>query len=212
MTKNIRLALAILPLALIIGCTDKQKAPAESAVKSAEAAVEALKSEEVTQFAAGPAKAVTDTLADAKAKLAAKDYDSAIKEAQAIPARVKDVVGQAAAAAQAAVESKKQAMSAAWQEASKETAAALEAVHSRIDAIKKQKKLPKGIDKKGLAVASSKAAELETEWSKATEKFKAGAVEEATSLAKSLAGRGNELASTLPNVKAPPDPKAKPKK
>jgi hypothetical protein len=201
MTKTFRVALAILPLALTIGCTDKFKAPAEAAVKAADAAVEALKSDEVSQFAAGPAKAIADTLADAKAKLNSKDYEAALKEAQAIPGRVKDVVGQAAAAAQAAVEAKKAALTAAWQDASKETHDAFETIHAKLTALKKAKKLPKGFDKKALTAAGTKAADLETQWAKAAEKFKAGAVEEATTLAKDLAAKGRELAAMLPGGK-----------
>jgi hypothetical protein len=212
MTKTLRVALAILPLALTTACTDKFKAPAEAAVKAGELAVESLRSEEVTQFAAGPAKTVTDALADAKARVAGKDYEGALKVAQAIPGRVKDVVGQAAAAAQAAAEAKKAALQNAWQDASKETHQAFETIHAKLAALKK--KLPKGFDKKAFSGASTKAAELEGAWAKVGEQFKAGAVEEATTAAKDLAAKGRALAASLPTVKAPapaPAVKAKPK-
>jgi hypothetical protein len=209
MTKTLRVALAILPLTLTIGCTDKFKAPAEAAVRAAEAAVDALKSDEVTQYAAGPAKAILDALADAKAKVAGKDYEAALKEAQGIPARVKDVVGQAAAAAQAALEAKKAALTSAWQEASKATSEAFETIHAKLTALKKAKKFPKGFDKKALTAANTKAADLEAQWAKAAERFKAGAVEEATTLAKELAAKGHELAASLPGGKEPAKAPAK---
>jgi NADH-quinone oxidoreductase subunit C len=202
MTKTLRLALILAPLALVSGCADKFKEPAEAAVKAAEAAVEALKSDEVTQFAGGPAKAVTDALAAAKAKVAGKEYEAALGLAKDLPARVKDVVGQASQAAQAAAEARKKAIESAWQDASREASASLAAVHERLAALKKAKVLPKGFDRKKLAAAASKAAAVESDWAKAAEKAKAGAVEEATSLAKDLAARGKELAAALPGVKA----------
>jgi colicin import membrane protein len=204
MMKTLRLALILAPLALVAGCTDKFKEPAEAAVKAAEGAAEALKSDEVTQYAGGPAKAVTDALAGAKARLGAKEYEAALAAAKDLPARVKDVVGQASQAAQAAVEAKKKAVEAAWQEASKEAGAALAAAHDKVAALRKAKVLPKGFDKKKLAAAATKAAAVESDWAKAAEKAKAGAVEEATALARELAGRAKELASSLPAIKAPP--------
>lgn len=201
MTKTLRLALILAPLALVSGCTDKFKEPAEAAVKAAEGAVEALKSDEVTQYAGGPAKAITDGLAAAKAKLAGKEYEAALALAKDLPARVKDVVGQASQAAQAAAEAKKKAIEAAWQEASREASTSLAAVHDKIAALKKAKVLPKGFDRKKLAAVASKAAAVESDWAKAAEKAKAGAVEEATALAKDLASRGKELAASLPGVK-----------
>jgi colicin import membrane protein len=201
MTKTLRLALILAPLALVSGCADKFKEPAEAAVKAAEGAVEALKSDEVTQYAGGPAKAITDGLAAAKAKLAGKEYEAALGLAKDLPARVKDVVGQASQAAQAAAEAKKKAIEAAWQEASREASTSLAAVHDKIAALKKAKILPKGFDKKKLAAVASKAAAVESDWAKAAEKAKAGAVEEATALAKDLANRGKELAASLPATK-----------
>ena len=214
MTKTIRLALMLAPLALAAGCTDKFKEPAEAAVKAAEAAVEALKSDEVTQYAGGPAKAVTDALAAAKAKLAASEYEAALAAAKGIPGRVKDVVGQASQAAAAAAEAKKQAVQAAWQEASRAASATLATLHDKVAALRKAKVLPRGFDRKKLSAAATKVAAVESDWAKAAEKAKAGAVEEATMLAKDLAARGAELAASLPAVKAPvvkakPKPKAK---
>jgi colicin import membrane protein len=212
MMKTLKLALILAPLALAAGCTDKFKEPAEAAVKAAEGAVEALKTDEVTQYAGGPAKAVTDALGIAKAKLGAKEYEAALAAAKELPARVKDVIGQASQAAQAAAEAKKKAIEAAWQEASKEAGAALAAAHDKVAALRKLKVLPKGFDKKKLAAAATKAAAIESDWAKAAEKAKAGAVEEATALAKELAGRGKELASSLPAVKVAAAKPAKPGK
>jgi hypothetical protein len=207
MTKTLKLALLIAPLALLAGCSDKYKEPAEAAVKAAEGSVEALKSDEVTQFAGGPAKAVTDALAGAKAKLGAKEYEAALAGAKDIPARVKDVVGQASQAAQAAAEAKKKAIETGWQEISKDASATLATLHEKLTALKKAKSLPKGFDKKKLAAASTAAATVESDWAKAGEKAKAGAVEEATLLAKDLVARGKELATSLPTL---PGPKAPP--
>jgi len=201
MKKIVWLALLLAPLALA-GCTDKFKEPAEAAVKAAEAAAEALKSDEVTQYAGAQAKAVTDALAGARARLAAKEYEAALAAAKDLPAKVKEVVGQASQAAQAAAEARKKAVEAAWQEASKAASGALAAVHEKLAALKKAKVLPKGFDKKKLSAAATKAAAVESDWARAAEKAKAGAVEEATALAKDLAARGQELAASLPTVKA----------
>lgn len=204
MTKTLKVALLLAPLALLSGCTDKFKAPAEAAVKAAEGAVEALRSDEVTQFAGGPAKAVTDALAGAKAKLGAKEYEAALAAAKDIPARVKEVVGQASQAAQAAAEAKRKAVEAAWQEASRDASATMAALHEKLGALKKLRVLPKGFDKKKLTAAEASAASLEGELARAAEKGKAGALEEATTLAKEAVARGKELVSALPAHKALP--------
>jgi hypothetical protein len=201
MKKLLWLALVAAPLALT-GCSDKFKEPAEGALKAADGAVEALKSDEVTQYAGGPAKAVTDALAAAKAKAAAKEYEAALGLAKDIPARVKDVVGQASQAAAAAAEARKQAIEAAWQEAHKETSATLAGLHAKLEALRKAKAQPKGWDKKKTTAAATKAAALEGEWSKASEKGKASAFEEATAMAKDVSARVKELATSLPEVKA----------
>ena len=204
MTKTLKVALLLAPLALLAGCTDKFKAPAEAAVKAAEGAVEALRSDEVTQFAGGPAKAVTDALAGAKAKLGAKEYEAALAAAKDIPARVKEVVGQASQAAQAAAEAKRKAVEAAWQEASREASATMAALHEKLGALKKLRVLPKGFDKKKLTAAEASAASLEGELARAAEKGKAGVLEEATALSKEAVARGKELVSALPAHKALP--------
>jgi len=211
MKKTLWLALILAPLAAVTGCTDKFKEPAEAALNAADGAVEALRSDEVTQYAGGPAKAVTDAVAEAKAKAAAKEYEAALGLAKDVPARVKDVVGQASQAAQAAAEAKKRAIDAAWQEASREASAALASANEKLAALRKAKTLPKGYDKKKLATASSKAAAVEGDWAKATEKAKGGAVEEATALAKDVAAHGKALAASLPAVKAPAKAPAKAK-
>jgi len=200
MNKTLWLALVLAPLALS-GCTDKFKEPAEAAIKAAESAVQALESDEVTQYAGGPAKAITDALAQAKAKAAAKEYEAALGIVKDLPGRVRDVVGQATQAAQAAAEERRKAIEATWQEASKAASASLAAVHDKLAALRKAKVLPKGFDKRKLTAASAKAAAVESDWAKAAEKAKAGAVEEATAMAKDLAARGKELAARLPTVK-----------
>ena len=203
MMKTLKLALLLAPLALLAGCADKFKEPAEAAIKAAEGAVGALKSDEVTQFAGGPAKAITDALAAAKAKASAKEFEAALGLVKDIPAKVKEVVGQASQAAQAAAEAKKKAVETAWQEVSKDASATMATLHEKLGALKKAKTLPKGYDKKKLTAASTSVAALEGDWAKAAEKAKAGAVEEATTIAKDLVARGKELATSLPALKAP---------
>lgn len=194
--------LVLVPLLALAGCTDKFKEPAEGALKAADAAAQELKSEEVAQYAPGPAKAIADTVAAAKAKAAAKEYEAALGLAKDVPSRVKDVVGQASQAAVAAAEAKKAAVAAAWEEARKEGTAAVAALHERLGPLKKAKSPPKGWDKKKLADTLAKGGGVEADWAKVGEKAKAGALEEAAALAKDVTVRARDLAATLPAGKA----------
>ncbi len=80
MNRSLRVALAALPLALAMACTDANKVPAEAALKSAEAAVATL-GDEASKLAPDQTKAVQDSLTSAKALAEKKDYKGALAAA-----------------------------------------------------------------------------------------------------------------------------------
>ena len=96
MTKSLRIALAVVPFALFVACTDAAKAPAEAAVASAGAAVQSLQGD-VAKFAPEAVKGVQDAYAKAKDLLAKQDYKGALAAAGEIPGKVKDAVSLSAA-------------------------------------------------------------------------------------------------------------------
>jgi hypothetical protein len=159
MIRKTSLALALAPLLLVIGCTDANKAPAESALKAGEAAVASV-TEEIAKLAPVQVQAAKEALSSAKAQAAKQDYKAALAAAGEIPGKVKE----AAAAAQAKKDEAARAVAAAKQAFVDATAAIpekLSAIKAKIASLSKAKKLPKGITKATVTKAKAAAAELE---------------------------------------------------
>ena len=86
MTEALRIALAVVPFALVVACTDAAKAPAEAAMAAAGAAVESLQGE-AAKFAPDAVKAVQASYASAKELVAKQDYKGALAAAGDMPAQ-----------------------------------------------------------------------------------------------------------------------------
>jgi hypothetical protein len=159
MNRTTTLALALAPFLLLAACTDAAKAPAEAALKAGEAAVAGL-GDEVTKLAPVQVQAAREALSNAKALAAKQDYKAALAAAGEVSARAKEAV----AAAEAKKAEAAKALAAAKQAFADGTAALsghLSAIQTKIAALGKAKKLPKGITKATLAQARKSYAALE---------------------------------------------------
>jgi hypothetical protein len=94
MNQTIKIALAVVPFLLAVGCTDPNKLPAEAAIKAAETAAATLTGE-VAKLAPEQVKAVQDGLAAAKAAVAKQDFKAARAAAEALPAKAAEAVAVA---------------------------------------------------------------------------------------------------------------------
>jgi hypothetical protein len=159
MNRTTTLALTLAPFLLLTACTDANKAPAEAALKAAEASVASI-TEEVAKLAPIQVQAAREALSSAKAMAARQDYKAALAAAGDVTTKVKDAV----AAAQAKKEEAARALAAAKQAFADATAALpgqLSAIKAKLASLAKAKKLPKGITKATLAQAKKGQAALE---------------------------------------------------
>ena len=188
MKTTLKTLIAAAALALVAGCTDPAKVPAENAVKAADSAVSSLGAE-VTKYAPDQTKAVQDALAAAKEKIAAKDFKGALALAGDIPAKVKDVVAAAAA--------KKDELMKAFQDATGGLPEIVEAIKAKIAALGLEKKLPAGLDAGKLDAAKQGLAEVQAAWDKASGEMKGGNLQAAVDAAKGLKAKGQEILASI---------------
>jgi hypothetical protein len=181
-------AVPLLSLALLAGCTDANKIPAEAAMKAAESALASLGAE-AAQYAPEGVAAVQKSFASAKELVAKQDYKGALEAASAIPAKAKEVLAAATA--------KKDELMKAWTEATGKLPDMVAAIKSRLGILQQAKKLPAGLDKAALAKAQEGVAAVESGLAKATEQLKSGKLAEAIAGAKELQAKGMEVMKSI---------------
>src|SRR5512140_501133 len=188
MFRTSKLLLVACAAAALAACTDPSKLPAEGALKAADAAFDAVKTE-AQKFVPAETEALAKQIAEAKAQYAAQKDKEALAAAGAAAEKAK-AVGAAAAA-------KKNELTAAFQAATAELTPLLDAAKARVEELKKAKKLPKGVDKAALEQASTRIGELTADAEAAAAQFKAGALQEAAAAAKALPAKAQELIASI---------------
>lgn len=187
MLRTIRLS-AVAALAVLLGCTDAAKAPADAAIKAGAAAIEGIRAE-ATKFVPDQMKALDDTLARAKDEFGKGEFKAALESAKDLVQKAKDV-GAAAAA-------KKDELVKAWNDVAGSVPKMLEVIKSRTDILSQAKKLPAGMDAGKLRAAKEGLAGVTKSFDDATAKFKAGSLQEAVALAKPLKDKAAEIMGML---------------
>jgi hypothetical protein len=179
---------AVLFAAGLAGACASQKAPAEAAVKAADQALAAVKSEAV-KYVPDEVKGVQDSLEAAKASLAKGDYQAALTAAQALPAQV--------GALQTAAAAKKAELTQTWTTLSAGLPQIVQAIQSRVDILSKAKKLPAGLDAAKLESAKSGLVAISQAWGSAMTAASSGDVADAVSKAKAVKSKAGEVLTTL---------------
>jgi hypothetical protein len=171
MQKMLKLAVAVIPFALFVGCTDAAKAPAEAAMAAAGTAVDSLKGE------------------------AEKYAPDAVKSVQASYASAKDLItipGKAKAALAAAA-AKKDALVKSWGELAAGVPELVNNLKARIASLSSAKKLPKGMDKAVIAKAKEGVAAIESGWQGLADQVKGGNYDAAIAKGKELKAQGQAI-------------------
>src|SRR5262244_3389071 len=114
----------ILAATLIAACGSADKGPAETALKAAEAAVNAAKAE-VSKYMPDQASSLDAGLAAAREKFNKGDFKGALSDAQALASKANDMASAAAA--------KKAELTKTWEEMSTGMPKVVEAIKSRVD-------------------------------------------------------------------------------
>ncbi|MEI7702972.1 MAG: hypothetical protein WCK73_00085 [Deltaproteobacteria bacterium] len=191
MSRNLRIALAVIPLSLVLACADAAKAPAEAAMAAATAALESVKGD-AARYAPDVVQAAQASLAKAKELAAKQDFKGALAAAGEVPAKVKEAFATAAA--------RKEQLMAAYKVLVSNYDQAVAALKDRVAQLSASKKLPRGVGKDAVDAARQGIDRLARDWESAAELAKSGdyatAITEgmkvkvkAEGLVKSLAGK-----------------------
>jgi hypothetical protein len=185
---------ALLPLALVLACSDANKIPAEAAIKAAESAVSSL-GDVAMKYVPEQTQELQKGLADAKDLAAKKDYKGALAAAVAIPDKAKAVL--AAANAKKDEMLNKEALTKTFGEVSAQIPNLLSALKSRLDILSQAKKLPAGLTKATLEQAKAGATDLESGLGAAQAQAQGGDVAGAIAKANELKAKGLEIMKSI---------------
>lgn len=169
-------ALFVVISLFLAACGSSNKEPATAAIKAAEAAFTASRSE-AEKFVPDQAKAIEDAIKVAKANFEKGKFDDALNIATATQEKVKEM--------NAAVAASKANLAKNWAELSGGVPEMLEAIKSRLDTLKAGKRLPKTLDKAKLEGAEKHYEIAATIWDVAKSFFSEGNIADATAMAES---------------------------
>jgi hypothetical protein len=181
-------AVIALSLCLAIVACSTAKGPAEAAIKAADEALGAVKSE-ASIYTPEQLKGVEDSLAAAKDSFQKGEYPQALTGAQDLASKAKDL--------SAAVTAKKDELAKNWQDMSGGLPGMLKAIQSRVDILSKSKKLPAGLDAGKFESAKTSLASITQAMTNASESFKGGNLMEAVNNAKMVKEKATEIMNAL---------------
>jgi DNA repair exonuclease SbcCD ATPase subunit len=179
MKKRITCVLAsALGFALLFGgCGAAQKDATEAAINAAQTAINAAQNA-ASKYVPEQTKAAQDTLEAAKDALSKGDYTEALKDARDAAQKAKDAVEAAKA--------KKEEWTNTWNSLNQSAPKSMSEVQAKLDAYKKNGKLPAGVDKTTMDEAKVQFDQLKQGWADATAAYKNGNVAEAMQKATSF--------------------------
>ena len=184
-------------LVLLSACAS-DKAPAEQAIKAAEAAVAEVRVE-AGKWLPDQVRALDASLVSVKDKFAKGDYKAVLAEAPAIASRAKEVA--------AAATTKKAEVTKVWEQLSANLPQLVAAAKSRVDILSQAKKLPATVSKEKFEAAKAGVADATKGWEDANAAFKSGNVADAVARADAVKKRTVEAMEAL-GMQVPPGAKS----
>ncbi|MBK7249909.1 MAG: hypothetical protein IPI06_03155 [Gammaproteobacteria bacterium] len=181
-------------LALVAACAN-QEAPARKAVADAEAAYTAIH-DDATRFAPDAASAMETSIGDLKAALAKKDYKAVLAAASGVTAQI-GALRETVATKKAEYEAALAAAKDQWGAYAADLPKMVATIQSRVDMLKKSKRLPANVSREALANATSGLDSMKSTWTQASDAFAAGNALDAVKLAESVKSKGNEVLALL---------------
>jgi hypothetical protein len=186
--------LAALAAVLIVGC-NMQKGPAEQALASAQAALDAVR-DSATKYAPEQLGGVDAQLSDLKGKFQQGDYAGVVAAAPALMTAISGLKDAAMAKkneAEAALAKAKDD----WGAASTAIPKMVEDLGKRVDMLSKGGKLPKGVTKESVAAAKTGLDSLKATWAEATNASASGDFTTAMAKAQAVKDKATELMKSL---------------
>jgi hypothetical protein len=179
--------------AIVAAACSNQKAPAEAALKSAQDAYSAVRTD-AEKYVPEQARAIQDGLASAQAALAKDDYAGVLKQTQSLNTQISALGG--------AIAAKKTELTSAWTTMSAGVPKLVEALKSRVDILSQSRRLPAGITKETVNSAKAGLASASQTWSEATSAASGGDVATAVARARSVQASVVSLMQSL-NMQVP---------
>lgn len=176
--------------ALLTACAN-QKEPAEKAVRQAEAALSAFKTD-AQQYAAEELKVVEDSIDRLKTQLANKEYKTVIMQTPNVAssvAELKSTVAKKKAEAEEVLAAAQQE----WTELSASVPEMVTKLQAKVDSLAKSRRVPQGLDKASFEAAKQEFEALKTSWAEAGAEFSSGMVADAVRRARAAKAKGEEL-------------------
>ncbi len=185
----------VLPILLLFALASAcGKAPAEQALKAADAALEAARPE-AQKYVPAEWQVLSGVAAAAKAQFDQGNYKEALALAQTLPAKSQ--------AAVIAAQNKKKALMAGFDAMKDRLPGMVDVLSKQLAAYAAMKKLPAGIDKGAVAAAQAELPSVTQNWANALTAFDAGDVIQALDNAIQARTRLDELSKTfLPTATA----------
>ncbi len=194
MKKHSVFLLAALSAVLLFGC-NTQKGPAEQAVMSAGAALDAVR-DDAQKYVPEQLGGVEAQLGDMKGSFEKGDYAGVLKAAPAMTAAIASMKDAAAAkkveAEQALAKAKDD-----WGPASTAVPKMVDEIAKRVEALSKTKKLPKGVSKDAVAAAKTGLDTLKSTWADASNASSSGDYTTAMAKAKAVKDKAAEIMKSL---------------
>lgn len=164
-------------VAVVAVACGSQQAPAEAALKLAENAYGAIRTE-AEKYAPDQARAIQDSLKSARAALGKSDYAGVMQQAQALTTKISGLGG--------AIAAKKSELTKAWTTMSAEMPKMVDAVKAKVDTLSKSARLPAGVTKEALANAKAGLATTGQHWAEALAAAASGDVATAVARARAV--------------------------
>lgn len=166
MNRKARVMVCAMGIALMaIGCGNTEREATEAAISAAQTAINSAQGA-AEKFVPEQTKAAQDALQAAKDALAKGNYTEALQDAKDAAQKAKDAVAAAAA--------KKEEWTKTWNDLSQSAPKSISQVQAKLDAYKKNGKLPAGVDKAKMNDAKAQFDQLKQGWTDATAAYKDG--------------------------------------
>jgi predicted small secreted protein len=178
--------LAVLSAVLLFGC-NTQKGPAEQAVASAQAALDALR-DDAQKYAPEQLGGVEAKLSELKGSFEKGDYAGVLAAAPGMTAAITGLK-EAAAAKKTEAEAALAKAKDDWGTAGTAVPKLVDDLGKRVETLSKSKKLPKGVTKDAVAKAKTAVDALKSTWGEASNAAASG--DYTTAMAKASAVKDN---------------------
>lgn len=190
-----RLLAAIAAATLIASGCANQKEPAERAVAQVEASLSQFRPD-AEKYAADELHGVEESITRLKGELANKNYRAVVLQTPNVASTVA-ALKESVAKKKAEAEEMLAAAQQEWTELRTSVPEMVTRLQTRMDALTRSRRLPKGLDKAAFQAASADFETMKSSWAEASAEFSSGLVADAVRRARAAKAQGEELVEKI---------------